>query len=139
MENRGCQLNVPKVTRTLLLAFLASLAVPLAINRTQTRIIQTLCPRSLPLVVLFSVSAASKHLSRNKRHERERQTIVSGYSTWTTLIRLISSGEKRPNWISLIVRSGAFEYGKKTFDMMDGLSRKSSRYPAGVNRQLMGP
>lgn len=71
VENRGCQLDVPKVTRTLLLAFLASLAVPLAINRTQTRIIKTLCSRSLPLVVLFSVSANSQHPDIKKKKTRK--------------------------------------------------------------------
>ena len=34
---------------------------------------------------------------------------------WTTLIFLISSGEKSPNWISSIVRSGALEYAKLRF------------------------
>jgi hypothetical protein len=42
-------------------------------------------------------------------------TIVSGYSTFTTLIRLISSGEKRPNCISWMIFSGALEYGKLRF------------------------
>lgn len=46
------------------------------------------------------------------------QTIVSGYSTWTTLKRLISSGGKRPNWISCTVRNGALEYWKFRFAMM---------------------
>lgn len=36
------------------------------------------------------------------------------------------------------MRSGAFEYGKKTFDMMDGLSRESSRYPEGVKKTVKG-
>jgi hypothetical protein len=31
---------------------------------------------------------------------------------------LISSGDKRPNWISLIVRNGAFEYENLTDDMV---------------------
>jgi hypothetical protein len=33
-------------------------------------------------------------------------------------MRLVSSGEKRPNWISLMVRKGALEKGKKTFDIV---------------------
>lgn len=33
-------------------------------------------------------------------------------------MRFISSGEKRPNWISLMVRKGALEKGKKTFDIV---------------------
>lgn len=36
-------------------------------------------------------------------------TMVSGYSIWHTLMPLISSGDRRPNWISLIVRRGALE------------------------------
>jgi hypothetical protein len=31
---------------------------------------------------------------------------------------LISSGDKRPNWISFIVRNGAFEYENLTDDMV---------------------
>lgn len=43
-------------------------------------------------------------------------SIVSGYSIWHTLMFLISSGEKSPNWISCTVLSGANDLRKP--DMM---------------------
>lgn len=55
MIDRSCKLDVPEMSRALFLAFLTSLTVPLAINRSQTRIIKTLCPRSLPLFILSSL------------------------------------------------------------------------------------
>ena len=67
MENRSCQLNVPKMTRAFLLAFFTGLAIPLTIDGTQTRIIKTLCSRSLPLVVLFTVSADPSQMNRKKK------------------------------------------------------------------------
>jgi hypothetical protein len=45
-------------------------------------------------------------------------SMVSGYSICATLIFLISSGDRSPNWISLIVFSGALEYWKLRFAMM---------------------
>lgn len=47
--------------------------------------------------------------------EEVAQTIVSGYSMCSTLKPLISSGEKSPNWISWMVRSGALECLKIRF------------------------
>ncbi len=41
---------------------------------------------------------------------------------------LISSGESRPNWISLMLRSGALECGKLRFDILANcLTLQSSR------------
>ena len=42
---------------------------------------------------------------------------------WQTLMFLISSGGKSPNWISCTVFSGAELYGKLKFDMMPGMFR----------------
>lgn len=53
MKDWSGQFDMSKMTGTLFLAFLASLAVPLSVDRSHTRIIQTLGPRALSLVVLF--------------------------------------------------------------------------------------
>ncbi|PYH69710.1 uncharacterized protein BO88DRAFT_39920 [Aspergillus vadensis CBS 113365] len=55
MINRCGKLNMSEMTRTLLLAFLTSFTVPLPINCSQAWIVQTLCARPLPLIVLFVV------------------------------------------------------------------------------------
>ena len=55
MVDRSCELDVSEMSRAFFLAFLTSLTVPLAINRSQTRIIKTLCPRSLSLFILSSL------------------------------------------------------------------------------------
>lgn len=48
-------------------------------------------------------------------------TIVSGYSTVIIPIRSISSFEKRPNWISLMVRNFALECAKLRFAMIENV------------------
>jgi hypothetical protein len=107
VENRSGKLDMSEMTGTLFLAFLTSLTIPLPIDRPKARVIQTLCARPLSLFILLCCDPVSNHQS--PIIGKEGQTIVSGYSTWTTLIRLISSGENRPNWISLMVRKGALE------------------------------
>ena len=49
--------------------------------------------------------------------QHSKQTIVSGYSTCTTLMFFISSGDKSPNCISCMVLRGAPDGAKVTFAM----------------------
>ena len=53
-------------------------------------------------------------------------SIVSGYSMWHTLMFLISSGGKSPNWISCTVFSGAELYGNLKFDILAGVSSEDA-------------
>jgi hypothetical protein len=102
-----------KVTRTLCHRLFTGRAFESAIDSTHPRIVQAIFLWAQFLLVLCRFVSFKQAM----REFRGAHTIASGYSILTTLIRLISSGEKRPNWISWIVFSGALEYGKLRFAM----------------------
>ena len=106
MKNWHGEFNVAEMTGTRGNVLFACRASVHAINCAELRIVQTLITRFLLLLVL---QRSQRYDSDLFRHARELQTIVSGYSMCTTLMALISSGERRPNWTSLIVRKGHLE------------------------------
>lgn len=53
MEHGRRELNVTKMSRAFLRTLFASLTVVLAVNCTQARVIDTLSPRPLTLVILL--------------------------------------------------------------------------------------
>lgn len=110
VENWRGQLNVTEMTRAFIDTLLASGTTEVTINCAESRVIQAFLSRFLSRLVLNGQKESVRGKLMRQRFNFSL-TKVSGYSTWTTLIRLISSGERRPNWISFMVRSCAFEYG----------------------------
>jgi len=106
MKNWHGEFNVAEMTGTRGNVLFACRASVHAINCAELGIVQTLITRFLLLLVL---QRSQRYGSDLFRHTRGPQTIVSGYSMCTTLMALISSGERRPNWTSLIVRKGHLE------------------------------
>jgi hypothetical protein len=104
VEDWRCQFDVTEVPRAFFWSLFAGLAVELAVNGAQSGVIHTLGSRPLTLLILYQVRKV-REISRKRLFDgcldrsavRCGHTIVSGYSTWTTLMRLISSGAKRPN------------------------------------------
>lgn len=77
------------------------------------RIVQTFLPRTkFCLILKKTPHVRTQRLEGEMKRKAILHTMVSGYSMWQTLMPLISSGERRPNWISLIVRKGALECSK---------------------------
>ena len=90
-----------------------------AVDRTELRVVEAFLSRTL---LLFILSQGLAFRASCKSCRKSQLTIVSGYSICTTLMFLISSGERRPNWISWIVFSGAVDGVKLKFDILaDGL------------------
>lgn len=99
--NRSCELDVAKVSRTFLLALLTSLAIPLSIDGSQARVIQTFCPRSRPLLILQS--SASIHPYKQTKNPYHRL------------------------WVFHMAHTQAFDFlgGEETeLDLLDGAQRR---------------
>ena len=79
-------------------------------------------PHLIPLSIVPSLGSARPPWRGNWVDS----SVVSGYSIDATLIFLISSGDKSPNWISSIARNGALEYGKLRFAIFASHCRPES-------------
>ena len=91
-----------------------------AVDGSQVRIVETLLSRPKASIVLIGDRGQQSFATQvTIQPHHNCHTIVSGYSMWQTLIPLISSGDKRPNCISSIVRSGALECSKSSTMIAD--------------------
>lgn len=88
------QLNMAEVTRAFRHIFATCAAHESSVDGPEFRVIEPLLAWTLFLLVL------AKELESCGITIQIPLTMVSGYSIWTTLMFLISSGDSKPNWTS---------------------------------------